>query len=109
MRDLIRTTGMVCALLLTVGPPSAGMARSIDGGAGSLQWSVMTDAFGTMVDYPAAIFTAERGAPPRGIGRVVESADGEARLMVYVEDNEAHQSPASFVRANLATPISQID
>jgi hypothetical protein len=68
-----------------------GMARSIGGGAGSLQWSVMTDAFGTMVDYPAAIFTAEKGTPPRGIGRVMESADGEARLMVYVEGNDAHR------------------
>jgi hypothetical protein len=108
MRDLIRTTGGVCALLLTLGPPSAGMARN-GGGAGSLQWSVMTDAFGTTVDYPAAIFSVEKGTPPRGTGRVMESADGEARLMVYVEDNDAHQSPASFVRANLATPISQID
>ena len=105
MRDLIRTTGGVCALLLALG--SAGIARSR--GAGSLQGSVMTDAFGTMVDYPAAIFKAEKGTPPRGIGRVMESADGEARLMVYVEDNDAHQSPASFVQANLATPIAQID
>jgi hypothetical protein len=40
---------------------------------------------------------------------VMESADGAARLMVYVEDNDAHQSPASFVHTNLATPISQID
>jgi hypothetical protein len=40
---------------------------------------------------------------------VLESADGEARLMVYVEQNEAHYSPASFVRSNLATPTSQID
>ena len=64
MRDLIRTTGWVCALLLALGPLSAGMARSAGAGAGSLQWSVMTDAFGTTVDYPAGIFTAEKGAPP---------------------------------------------
>jgi hypothetical protein len=29
--------------------------------------------------------------------------------MVYVEENEAHHSPASFVRSNLTTPTSQID
>ena len=110
MRDLIRTgDGFVCALLLALGPVSAGMARSAGAAAGSLQWSVMSDAFGTTVDYPAGIFTAEKGAPPRGTGRVLESADGEARLMVYVEENDAHQSPASFVRSNLTTPISQID
>jgi hypothetical protein len=40
---------------------------------------------------------------------VLESADGAARLMVYVEENDAHQSPASFVRSNLTTPIAQID
>jgi hypothetical protein len=69
-----------------------------------LEWSVLTDAFGTRVDYPAGIFK-----PPRGSGRVLESADGEARLMVYVEENEAHLTPASFVRTNLTTPTSQID
>jgi hypothetical protein len=58
----------------------------------------MTDAFGTEVDYPAGIFTMEAGSPPRGIGRVLQSSDGEARFMVYVEENEAHQSPAAFVR-----------
>jgi hypothetical protein len=86
MRDLIRTTGWVCAVLLALGLLSAGMARSAGAGAGSLQWSVMTDAFGTTVDYSAGIFTAEKGAPPRGTGRVLDSADGEARLMVYVEE-----------------------
>jgi hypothetical protein len=69
----------------------------------------MSDEFGTRVDYPANIFTTEQGSPPRGIGRVVESEEGDARLMVYVERNDAHQSPAAFVRSNLKTPPSQID
>jgi hypothetical protein len=54
-------------------------------------------------------FYGGKGAPPRGTGRVLESADGEARLMVYVEENDARQSPASFVRSNLTRPIAQID
>jgi hypothetical protein len=95
--------GKVIALgLIPIGIVSAA-------GAGSLQWSVMTDAFGTRVDYPAGIFTIEQGSPPRGTGRVLESEDGEARFMVYIEKNEAHSSPASFVRTNLITPSSQID
>jgi hypothetical protein len=107
MRDLIRTICRICALLLALRPLSGGTERSA--GASVLQWTVMSDAFGTTVYYPASIFTADKGAPPRGTGRVMESADGQTRLMVYVEENDAHQSPASFVRSNLATPISQID
>lgn len=95
------------SLLFVLGLAAIGIASSA--GAGSLQWSVMTDAFGTRVDYPAGIFTTEQGSPPRGTGRVLESGDGGARLMVYIEKNEAHYSPASFVRTNLITPNSQID
>jgi hypothetical protein len=81
----------------------------VSAGAVSLQWSVMTDEFGTRVDYPSGIFTIVQGSPPRGAGRVLESAEREARLMVYVEENEEHHSPASFVRSNLSAPTSQID
>jgi hypothetical protein len=69
----------------------------------------MTDAWGARVDYPAGIFTIDEGPPPRGMGRVLESADGDARFMVYVEENEAHHSPASFVASNLTMPASRID
>jgi hypothetical protein len=82
---------------------------SASGPADPLQWAVMTDEFGTRVDYPASIFTTDQGSPPRGIGRVLESNDGSARLMVYVERNDAHESPASFVRSNLQVPRSRID
>jgi hypothetical protein len=102
MWNQVRIAGPVTALLLALGLAGAGRA-------GPLEWSVLTDAFGTRVDYPAGIFTTEQGSPPRGSGRVLESADGEARLMVYVEENEAHLTPASFVRTNLTTPASQID
>ena len=71
-------------------------------------WSVMTDAWGARVDYPAGFFSIDEGPPPRGMGRVLESADGDARFMVYVEENEA-QSPASYEASNLTTPASRID
>jgi hypothetical protein len=105
MLDLVRTR--VWVLLLALEAAGAGLV--VSAGAVPLQWSVMTDAFGTRVDYPSGIFTTEQGSPPRGAGRVLESADGDAWLMVYVEENEAHHSPASFVRSNLTTPNSQID
>jgi hypothetical protein len=88
-------------LLLALDAAASG--RVVSAAAVSLQWSVMTDAFGTRVDYPSGIFTIEQGSPPRGTGRVLESAEREARLMVYVEENEEHHSPASFVRSNLST------
>ena len=105
--NLIRTRTWVCVLLLALNAAAVGMV--VSAAAVPLQWSVMTDAFGTQVDYPSGIFTTEQGSPPRGTGRVLESAEHEARLMVYVEENEAHHSPASFVRSNLTTPTSQID
>jgi hypothetical protein len=83
-----------CALLLPLW--MAGLAIPGRAEWAPPHWSVMTDAWGTRVDYPAGIFTIEEGAPPRGVGRVLESADNDARLMVYVEGNEAHHSPASF-------------
>ena len=43
------------------------------------------------------------------MGRVLESSNGDARLMIYVEENEAHHSPASFVASNLTMPASRID
>jgi hypothetical protein len=105
MLNLVRTRQWVCVLLALAA--ATGMVVSAAGA--SLQWSVMSDAFGTRVDYPSGIFTNEQGSPPRGTGRVLESAEREARLMVYVEKNEAHNSPASFVQSNLTTPTSQID
>ena len=103
----VHTKLSFCALLLSLW--MAGL--TIPGRAewAPPHWSVMTDAWGTTVDYPAGIFTIEEGAPPRGMGRVLESADNDARLMVYVEENEAHHSPASFVASNLTMPTSRID
>ena len=63
------------------------------------RWRVFTDRNGTRVDYPAGIFSAEEGDVPRGEGRSLISADGRARLLVYVEDNEDRHTPARFMRA----------
>jgi hypothetical protein len=87
----------------------AGPTGTVLGDAEPLQWTVMTDASGAKVDYPAGIFTSEAGLPPRGTGRVLQSDIHEARFIMYVEDNETHQSPASFVKTNLTVPETQID
>jgi len=87
----------------------AGPAGTVLGDAVPLQWTVMTDVPGAKVDYPASLFTLEAGPPPRGTGRVLQSDSHEARFMIYVEDNETRQSPASFVKSNLTIPESQIE
>jgi hypothetical protein len=97
---------------LVIAAPLWAVARSTmpaPGANDTLKWSVMTDAFGTSVDYPSAIFKMEAGMPPRGTGRVLQSSNGEARFMIYVEENESHQSPADFVRSNLSMPNALID
>ena len=71
-----------------------------------LDWSVVTDSFGTAVDYPAAIFTSPAPPPPRGVGHSFRSADGSALFMMYVERNDGHDTPQSYVRRNLTRPQS---
>ena len=57
-------------------------------------WSVMTDAWGTRVDYPAGIFTIDEGAPLRGMGRVLESSKALSGW--------SHARPPLFCEATLA-------
>jgi hypothetical protein len=73
------------------------------------QWSVLSDTFGTKVDYPENIFSVDAGQPPRGTGRTLRSPDGRAWMMVYVEGNDEHHTPASFVHAYLAAPREHLD
>ena len=62
-------------------------------------WTVYSDFFGTRVDYPAGIFTIQDNDVPRGEGRALRSADGQAQFFVYVERNAEHFTPARFMRA----------
>jgi hypothetical protein len=107
--DWFRIACVASAISLWWGFAHARMTTNGPDRADARQWTVMTDEFGTIVDYPASIFTADQGSPPRGTGRMLESQDGRARLMVYVERNDAHESPASFIRSNLRVPPSRID
>ncbi|MGZ8395211.1 MAG: hypothetical protein ACXW3X_00875 [Rhodoplanes sp.] len=73
------------------------------------QWSVLSDRFGTKVDYPENIFSIDAGAAPRGTGRTLRSPDDRAWLMVYVEGNDERHTPASFVRAFFTAPRESLD
>jgi hypothetical protein len=91
--------------------PGSGKAQSIASTAGleSPQWTLFSDPLGTRVDYPENIFPVDAGPAPRGMGRTLRSRDDRAWLMVYVEDNEEHHTPASFVRAFLTAPRDRVD
>ncbi len=78
-------------------------------GVDAPHWTVFSDPLGTTVDYPENIFSVDAGSTPRGTGRVLRSADDRAALMIYVEDNEARHTPASFMRAYLTAPRGQLD
>jgi hypothetical protein len=94
----MRLRHLAFACLGLIVTASAGSAQSWTVGLGDPRWAVFTDRHGTRVDYPAGIFSVEQGEVPRGEGRSLRSADGRARMLVYVEPNEAGYTPERFMR-----------
>jgi hypothetical protein len=89
---------LACACLGLVLSTGVASAQSFTAGLDELHWTVFTDRHGTRVDYPAGIFSVEEDDVPRGEGRSLRSVDGRARLLVYVEQNEARLTPERFMR-----------
>ena len=95
------------ALLLTT--VFAGAAFNRGGYADSqLNWAV-AESSGMRVDYPAGVFTVDVGPSDKGPGRSLRSADGTAGFMFYVQANEQHDTPNSFLRSRLSSPHTKID
>jgi hypothetical protein len=88
-------------------PPAAAQERTV--GLDDPGWTVFADRAGTRVDYPSNIFTEEAGPAQRGDGVELRSADGRARLMVYVEPNQESFTPDRFVRTNLKVSPRAVD
>src|SRR5258705_8839099 len=65
--------------------------------------------FGTTVEYPARIFSVPDGKAEKGFGQRFNSADGRAVLTVYTRENEAGDTPASYLKNNLRTGRSALD
>ena len=69
--------------------------------ARSLDWQTFeVPEFGTQVEYPARIFDPA-GETKRGIGQRFESPDGRAILSIYASENEAGDTPGTYLRRNL--------
>ncbi len=100
---------MVALAILAWSGAGRAQESTVTAGIDAPHWTVFSDVSGMTVDYPENVFSIDAGVPPRGNGRVLRSADDRALLMVYVEDNEARHSPASFLRAYLTAPRGQLD
>lgn len=76
----------------------------------ALDWQTfLVPEFGTTVDYPASIFSVPDGKAEKGFGQRFNSADGRAVLTVYTRENEAGDTPASYLKNNLRTGRSALD
>jgi hypothetical protein len=98
MRALYQPTLFISLLLLVVDSHAALCARP------SLDWQTFeVPDFGTRVEYPARIF-APSGKTRRGVGQRFKSPDGRAILAIYAIDNEAGDTPGSYLRKYLRQP-----
>jgi hypothetical protein len=74
-----------------------------------LEWQTFViQDFGTVVRYPASIFSPA-GRPGKGIGQRFKSADGRAGLSVYSVPNETGETPATYLRRNLRMDRSALE
>jgi hypothetical protein len=97
--------GTLAALSVVSGAEAQMHARQA-----ALDWQTfLVPEFGTTVDYPASIFSVPDGKAEKGFGQRFNSADGRAVLTVYTRENEAGDTPASYLKNNLRTGRSALD
>jgi hypothetical protein len=95
---------VVCSMLATAEARLSGRYSE------AFAWKTFTIAdFGTQVEYPAGIFSVADGKAEKGVGERLRSADGRALLTIYSRDNEAEDTPASYLKNNLRLPRSALD
>jgi hypothetical protein len=70
-------------------------ALSTASAQGDLDWRVLSDRFGTRVDYPAAIFSQTSAGAQNGFA--LARPDGRAHLRVFNVANEHGDTPRSFL------------
>lgn len=98
---LMATFIIACSALST---PAQSLDRT-----SNIEWQTfVVQDFGTRVQYPANIFVPA-GRPGKGIGQKFNSADGRAELSIYSIQNEAGETPATYLRRNLRMDRSALD
>jgi hypothetical protein len=78
-----------------------GATGSLAQPAKDLGWETYTDANGTREDFPARLFVVRAGPAEKGVGQGWTTADGRARLSVYVLRNSEGHTPASYLNRYL--------
>lgn len=87
--------GFFAQLALTF---AIGVCASVGGAAAEEKWATyMNPRFGTIVDYPANIFTVRDPPPDNGDGQSFHSGDGHAQLLVYGAYNAEGDTPKSYL------------
>lgn len=67
----------------------------------ALDWQTFTiPSFGTKVEYPAGIFEVSDGKSEQGVGERLRSADGRAVLTIYSRENDAAETPGTYLKNN---------
>ena len=90
--------------------PVPGAEAQIRSRQPAFDWQTfLVPEFGTTVEYPARIFSVPDGKAEKGFGQRFNSADGRAVLTVYTRENEAGDTPASYLKHNLRTGRSALD
>jgi hypothetical protein len=103
---MARVGAFICALALgaatLVTAAGADTPDSIAGLDRDPDWRTYVDPDrGTAVEYPAAVFSVQAGAPERGTGQEFRTQDGRARLVIYTLPNEERHSPRSYLERHL--------
>ena len=96
--------GALAALAVVVSPVSAA-AQPVD----EPGWTTYADGYGTVLDFPAHVFTQAEGAPPVGSGRRFRTADGRAEVSIYTLANAEHATPRSYLSRHLKSDFSNLD
>ncbi len=103
---MARVRAFTCALALAAATlVTAAGAETLDSTVAldrDPDWRTYLDSDrGTAVEYPAALFSVQAGAPERGSGQEFRTQDGRARLVIYTLPNEARRSPRSYLGRHL--------
>jgi hypothetical protein len=84
-----------------------GICASTSVNAAQEKWATyMNPRFGTIVDYPANIFTDRDPPPENGDGQSFHSSDGRAQLLIYGAYNAEGDTPQSYLEKNADQDVS---
>jgi hypothetical protein len=110
LATVLVTLAVLSNVLVTLSALSGANAQIQGPQPEALDWQTfLVPEFGTTVEYPAGIFAVPDGKAETGIGQRFNSADGRSLLTIYSRENEAGDTPASYLKNNLRVGPSALD